>query len=109
MTNTMKKTTSLGLAAILLAGVFAVPALAASDFDDDFLVKQLQQRGPFIVCVDTSGSMGGYPEECAKALFLALLKVAMDEKRGCYLLWARDQRRRRTAATENAGSGKAEP
>lgn len=39
---------------------------------------------PFIVCVDTSGSMGGYPEECAKALFLALLKVAMDEKRGCY-------------------------
>lgn len=45
MTNTMKKTTSLGLAAILLAGVFAVPAIAASDFDDDFLVKQLQQRG----------------------------------------------------------------
>lgn len=47
---------------------------------------QLQQRGPFIVCVDTSGSMGGYPEECAKALFLALLKVAMHEKRGCYLM-----------------------
>jgi hypothetical protein len=45
MTNTMKKTTSFGLAAILLAGVFAVPAIAASDFDDDFLVKQLQQRG----------------------------------------------------------------
>jgi uncharacterized protein with von Willebrand factor type A (vWA) domain len=48
--------------------------------------RQLQQRGPFIVCIDTSGSMGGYPEECAKALFLALLKVAMDEKRGCYLM-----------------------
>ena len=31
--------------------------------------QQLQPRGPFIVCVDTSGSMGGYPEECAKAAF----------------------------------------
>ncbi|MGY4013824.1 ATPase RavA stimulator ViaA [Aeromonas molluscorum] len=45
-----------------------------------------QSRGPFIVCIDTSGSMGGYPEECAKALFLALLKVAMDEQRGCFLM-----------------------
>ncbi|WP_323902895.1 ATPase RavA stimulator ViaA [Aeromonas caviae] len=48
--------------------------------------QEVQPRGPFIVCVDTSGSMGGYPEECAKALFLALLKGAMEEKRGCYLM-----------------------
>ncbi|MGL5304554.1 MAG: ATPase RavA stimulator ViaA [Aeromonas sp.] len=47
---------------------------------------QLQPRGPFIVCVDTSGSMGGYPEECAKALFLALLKMTMSEQRRCYLM-----------------------
>lgn len=26
-----------------------------------------QPRGPFIVCVDTSGSMGGFNEQCAKA------------------------------------------
>lgn len=48
--------------------------------------REEQQRGPFIVCVDTSGSMGGYPEECAKALFLALLKVAMAEQRPCFLM-----------------------
>jgi uncharacterized protein with von Willebrand factor type A (vWA) domain len=30
------------------------------DFDE-------QPRGPFIVCVDTSGSMGGFNEQCAKA------------------------------------------
>jgi hypothetical protein len=31
-----------------------------------------QPRGPFIVCVDTSGSMGGFNEQCAKAFCLAL-------------------------------------
>ena len=41
--------------------------------------------GPFIVCVDTSGSMGAI-RRCAKALFLALLKGAMEEKQGCYLM-----------------------
>ncbi|VTN12833.1 VWA domain protein interacting with AAA ATPase [Raoultella terrigena] len=35
------------------------------DFDE-------QPRGPFIVCVDTSGSMGGFNEQCAKAFCLAL-------------------------------------
>lgn len=48
--------------------------------------QQLRERGPFIVCVDTSGSMGGYPEECAKALFLALLKHTLSEQRPCYLM-----------------------
>ncbi|QFI53581.1 ATPase RavA stimulator ViaA [Aeromonas simiae] len=48
--------------------------------------EQEQRRGPFIVCIDTSGSMGGYPEECAKALFLALLGLAMEERRPCYLM-----------------------
>ncbi|MDU7648880.1 MAG: ATPase RavA stimulator ViaA, partial [Klebsiella michiganensis] len=32
-----------------------------------------QPRGPFIVCVDTSGSMGGFNEQCAKAFCLALM------------------------------------
>ena len=41
----MTKFAPLGLAAILLAGTFAVPALAFSDFDEDFLVKQLQDKG----------------------------------------------------------------
>ncbi|MCU5772379.1 ATPase RavA stimulator ViaA [Erwiniaceae bacterium BAC15a-03b] len=43
-------------------------------------------RGPFIVCVDTSGSMGGFNERCAKAFCLALLKVALADKRRCYIM-----------------------
>ncbi|CCG85370.1 ATPase RavA stimulator ViaA [Erwinia piriflorinigrans] len=45
-----------------------------------------QQRGPFIVCVDTSGSMGGFNERCAKAFCLALLKVALSDQRRCYIM-----------------------
>ncbi|UBN54425.1 ATPase RavA stimulator ViaA [Pantoea agglomerans] len=50
-----------------------------------------QPRGPFIVCVDTSGSMGGFNERCAKAFCLALLKVALADRRRCYvMLFAHD-------------------
>ncbi|MBK4725548.1 ATPase RavA stimulator ViaA [Pantoea agglomerans] len=45
-----------------------------------------QPRGPFIICVDTSGSMGGFNERCAKAFCLALLKVALADNRRCYIM-----------------------
>lgn len=45
-----------------------------------------QPRGPFIVCVDTSGSMGGFNERCAKAFCLALLKVALADNRRCFIM-----------------------
>ncbi|WP_416261303.1 ATPase RavA stimulator ViaA [Gibbsiella quercinecans] len=45
-----------------------------------------QPRGPFIVCVDTSGSMGGFNEQCAKAFCLALLRVALADNRRCYIM-----------------------
>ncbi len=44
-----------------------------------------QPRGPFIVCVDTSGSMGGFNEQCAKAFCLALLRIALADNRRCYV------------------------
>ncbi|HDU4536427.1 TPA: ATPase RavA [Klebsiella aerogenes] len=49
------------------------------DFDE-------QPRGPFIVCVDTSGSMGGFNEQCAKAFCLALMRVALADNRRCYIM-----------------------
>ncbi|NDJ55633.1 ATPase RavA stimulator ViaA [Enterobacteriaceae bacterium 4M9] len=49
------------------------------DFDE-------QPRGPFIVCVDTSGSMGGFNEQCAKAFCLALLRIALADNRRCYIM-----------------------
>lgn len=48
--------------------------------------QEEQPRGPFIVCVDTSGSMGGFNERCAKAFCLALLNVALAERRRCYIM-----------------------
>ncbi len=38
-----------------------------------------QPRGPFIVCVDTSGSIGSFNEQCAKAFCLALMRIALAE------------------------------
>lgn len=51
---------------------------------DTYVQEQaIQQKGPFIVCIDTSGSMSGYPEETAKALCFALLQIALAEERAC--------------------------
>ncbi|MBP6121711.1 MULTISPECIES: ATPase RavA stimulator ViaA [Providencia] len=45
-----------------------------------------QPRGPFIVCIDTSGSMGGLNERCAKAFCLALMKIALADNRACHIM-----------------------
>jgi uncharacterized protein with von Willebrand factor type A (vWA) domain len=44
------------------------------------------QRGPMLVCVDTSGSMRGAPENIAKAVVLQVLRVAQREQRACRLI-----------------------
>lgn len=46
----------------------------------------IEPKGPFIVAIDTSGSMSGYPEEAAKALCLALLQIAYRENRAAYVI-----------------------
>lgn len=52
------KTSSLALAAVLLAGVFSAPALATDSpsFDNDWYVTQLQQKG-----VDAVAAYEGAP------------------------------------------------
>lgn len=47
--------------------------------------KSNQNRGPMVICLDTSGSMKGLPENIAKATVLECLKVAYKEKRRCYV------------------------
>ncbi|WP_114987326.1 ATPase RavA stimulator ViaA [Pragia fontium] len=49
-------------------------------------VNEQLPKGPFIICVDTSGSMGGFNEKCAKAFCLALLRIGMADNRRCYIL-----------------------
>lgn len=43
-------------------------------------------KGPLILSIDTSGSMCGKPEEVAKVLAFAILKIALNENRKCYLI-----------------------
>lgn len=45
-----------------------------------------EKMGPIIICVDTSGSMSGAPENIAKALTLTLSARAVAQKRKCYLI-----------------------
>lgn len=45
-----------------------------------------KEKGPFIVCVDTSESMRGRPEQVAKTLCLGILKMAIRENRRAYLI-----------------------
>ncbi len=44
------------------------------------------EKGPFIICVDTSSSMQGLPETIAKAICLAVAKIGIRDKRPCYII-----------------------
>ncbi|MDW6004593.1 ATPase RavA stimulator ViaA [Vibrio mangrovi] len=44
------------------------------------------EKGPFVVCIDASGSMNGFPEQCAKAIAYALMQIALAENRDCYVV-----------------------
>lgn len=54
--------------------------------DPHFQKQPLGQKGPMIVCLDTSGSMHGQPELIAKAIVLFLATQAMQSKRALYLI-----------------------
>lgn len=45
-----------------------------------------RERGPMIVCVDTSGSMKGAPEQLSKAVVLEAVRTAQREKRACHVV-----------------------
>ncbi|MEL6673054.1 MAG: VWA domain-containing protein, partial [Bacteroidota bacterium] len=45
-----------------------------------------KEKGPFIICVDTSESMQGRPEHIAKVLTFGILKMAMNQNRKAYLI-----------------------
>ena len=45
-----------------------------------------KDKGPFILAIDTSGSMHGQPEEIAKLIAFAIVKIAYREKRKALLI-----------------------
>ncbi len=49
-------------------------------------VEKKEEKGPMVVCVDTSGSMMGAPETIAKAVTLFMAMRIITENRACYLI-----------------------
>lgn len=49
-------------------------------------VRKARQKGPMIVCLDTSGSMKGQPEKIASSLIIKLLQVALRQDRDLLLV-----------------------
>ena len=45
-----------------------------------------EEKGPIIICVDTSGSMSGAPERIAKAIAFSISSKAISENRPCLLI-----------------------
>ncbi len=56
------------------------------EFEDKRQKEKEDTKGPFIICVDTSGSMHGTPETIAKTICFAILKIAIRDNRKCYLI-----------------------
>ena len=48
-------------------------------------VRPTADRGPILLCIDTSGSMRGVREEVAKALVLECMRAAKEQERGCFV------------------------
>jgi uncharacterized protein with von Willebrand factor type A (vWA) domain len=55
-------------------------------YSETYQKVKKKEKGPFIVCVDTSGSMEGEPERIAKVLCFGILKMAAAEQRRAYLI-----------------------
>lgn len=53
---------------------------------EETTIEKQEPKGPIIICVDTSGSMHGTPENIAKTITFALSKIAIEEERKCYLI-----------------------
>ena len=56
------------------------------EHEETVTVEEEDKLGPMIICVDTSGSMTGEPENVAKAITLALAMKSIEQKRNCYLI-----------------------
>lgn len=45
-----------------------------------------EDKGPFVIAIDASGSMMGKPEQYAKAFAYGLMQIALAENRECYII-----------------------
>lgn len=55
-------------------------------FTEKYVRVRKKEKGPFIICVDTSDSMSGMAEHIAKVLCFAIMKIAVEQNRPAYLI-----------------------
>ena len=68
--------------------VYLIEGMSDEDKEADQMRRREpppQERGPIIVCLDTSGSMAGASETIAKAVTLEMARVAFNEQRGLFV------------------------
>jgi uncharacterized protein with von Willebrand factor type A (vWA) domain len=73
------------LACYEIKGVQRRSVLVGETVQQERQVNRRLERGPIIVCLDTSGSMQGVPETVSKAITLEAMRLAHAENRQCLL------------------------
>jgi uncharacterized protein with von Willebrand factor type A (vWA) domain len=73
------------LACYQVKGIAQRRKLTEEWVEEEQVVREKLERGPIIVCLDTSGSMQGVPETVAKAITLEAMRLAHAEGRDCLL------------------------
>lgn len=73
------------LACYQVKGIAQRRKLTEEWVEEEQVVRKKLERGPIIVCLDTSGSMHGIPETVAKAITLEAMRLAHAENRDCLL------------------------
>ena len=66
--------------------LFAQGYIERSLLQRELISREPLARGPIIICLDSSGSMAGEEEIWSKAVTLALLSIAVTQKRHCRIL-----------------------
>lgn len=73
------------LACYQIKGLERRRMLVEEQVEGERVVRGGTERGPIMVCLDTSGSMQGVPETVAKAITLEAMRLAHAERRKCLL------------------------
>ncbi|WP_055075514.1 VWA domain-containing protein [Pseudanabaena sp. 'Roaring Creek'] len=66
--------------------IFAQGYIERSLLQRELISREPLARGPIVICLDSSGSMQGQAEIWSKAIALALLSIAVSQKRHCRIL-----------------------
>ena len=66
--------------------VFAQGFIERSLLQRELISREPLAKGPIVICLDSSGSMAGSAEIWSKAVALALLSIAVMQKRHCRIL-----------------------